>query len=204
MKIVGRKNLILFPGRSVGSISLDSFLALFASLRGKIFSYLGATSNTGAGVPDKKLTLGVLTVFLRFALAASYLSSVTSRFGFWGEDTGWGNYAAFLEYTAKVNPYLPLSVIPTLARVVDVAEIAIALLLILGFRIRETAFLSGVMLFLFAFGMNLGVGVISTLDHSVYTACVASFLLAVLNDDTFSLDALLSVPPAVAGGPAKI
>jgi len=132
--------------------------------------------------------LGPLTVFLRFALAASYLSSVTSRFGFWGEDTGWGNYDAFLDYTAKVNPYLPLSVIPTVARMVDVAEISIALLLLVGLRIKETAFLSGMMLFLFAFGMNLGVGVISTLDHSVYTACFASLILAVLNNDALSLD----------------
>ena len=132
--------------------------------------------------------LGPLTVFLRFALAASYLSSVTSRFGFWGEDTGWGNYDAFLDYTAKVNPYLPLSVIPTVARMVDVAEISIALLLLLGFRIKETALISGVMLFLFAFGMNVGVGVISTLDHSVYTACFASLILAVLNNDALSLD----------------
>ena len=93
--------------------------------------------------------------------------------------TGWGNYDAFLEYTAKVNPYLPLSVIPTVGQIVDVAEISIAVLLLVGFRIKETAFLSGVMLFLFAFGMNLGVGVISTLDHSVYTACVASFVLPV-------------------------
>ena len=132
-----------------------------------------------------------LTVFLRLALAASYLSSVTSRFGFWGEDLGWGNYAAFLEYTAKVNPYLPLSVIPIIGRIVDIAEIAIALLLIIGFRIRETAILSGVMLFVFAFGMNLGAGVISTLDHSVYTACVASFLLAIHHESLLSLDGLL-------------
>ena len=152
---------------------------------------------------QQKRRLGFLTVLLRISLTASYLSSVTSRFGFWGENTGWGNYSAFLEYTAKVNPYLPLSVIPTVARVVDVAEITIALLLIVGFRIRETAFVSGVMLFLFAFGMNLGVGVISTLDHSVYTACVASLMLAVINDDTFSLDALLSVRPAVAGSSTK-
>ena len=138
--------------------------------------------------------LGPLTVFLRFALAASYLSSVTSRFGFWGEDTGWGNYDAFLDYTAKVNPYLPLSVIPTVARMVDVAEISIALLLLVGLRIKETAFISGVMLFLFAFGMNVGVGVISTLDHSVYTACFASLILAVLNNDALSLDGCSQIP----------
>ena len=68
-------------------------------------------------------------------------------------------------------------------------EISLAVLLIVGFRIRETAV--GVMLFLFAFGMNLGVGVISTLDHSVYTACAASFILALHSESAFSIDSLL-------------
>jgi thiosulfate dehydrogenase (quinone) large subunit len=133
-----------------------------------------------------------LTVFLRLALAASYLSSVTSRFGLWGEDVGWGNYANFLDYTAKVNQFLPSSAIPAIGRTVDIAEISFAVLLVVGFRIRETAFLSGVMLFLFAFGMNLGVGVISTLDHSVYTASAASFLLAIHRESSLSLDAFIS------------
>jgi thiosulfate dehydrogenase (quinone) large subunit len=133
-----------------------------------------------------------LTVFLRLALAASYLSSVTSRFGLWGEDVGWGNYANFLDYTAKVNLFLPSSAIPAIGRTVDIAEISFAVLLVVGFRIRETAFLSGVMLFLFAFGMNLGIGVISTLDHSVYTASAASFLLAIHRESSLSLDAFIS------------
>jgi len=132
-----------------------------------------------------------LTVFLRLALAASYLSSVTSRIGLWGSETGWGNYANFLAYTAKVNPFLPSSAIPTIGWIVDVAEVVFAVLLIVGFRIRETAILSGVMLFLFAFGMNLGVGVISTLDHSVYTASAASFLLAVHHKSFLSLDVFI-------------
>ncbi len=133
-----------------------------------------------------------LTISLRLTLAASYLSSVSSRFGLWGEDAGWGNYANFLEYTAKVNSFMPGAAIPVIARIVDVAEISFAALLIVGFRIRETAILSGVMLFLFAFGMNLGVGVISMLDHSVYTASAASFLLAVHHKNFLSLDAFLS------------
>ena len=145
--------------------------------------------------------IGCLSVFLRLALAASYLSSVTSRFGLWGEEVGWGNYANFLAYTAKVNPYLPSSVIPAVGRIVDIAEVSLAVLLIAGFRTREAATLSGVMLFLFAFGMNLGVGVISTLDHSVYTASAASFLLAVHHRSPLSLDAFISKRwPASAAG----
>src|SRR5262245_65997770 len=88
-----------------------------------------------------------LTVFLRLALAASYLSSVTSRFGLWGEDVGWGNYANFLDYTAKVNPFLPSSAIRAIGRTVDIAEISFAILLAVGLRIRETACLRCVMLF---------------------------------------------------------
>lgn len=134
-----------------------------------------------------------LTVFLRLALAASYLSSVTGRFGFWGADVGWGNYSAFLEYTAKCVPFLTDSWIPVVGRIVDVAEIGIAILLIVGFRIREAAFLSGVLLFLFALGMSIGagIGVISMLDHSVATACAASFLLAAKHESALSIDALL-------------
>ena len=132
-----------------------------------------------------------LTIFLRLALAASYLSSVTSRFGLWGKEVGWGSYANFLDYTAKVNPFLPSSAIPVIGRIVDIAEISFAVLLIAGFRIRETAILSGGMLFLFAFGMNLGVGVIETLDHSVYTASAASFLLAVHHKSFLSLDTFI-------------
>ena len=133
-----------------------------------------------------------LTLYLRLALAASYLGSVTSRFGLWGKEVGWGNYDRFLAYTAKVNPFLPSPLIPVIGRIVDVAEIALPALLIVGFRVRETAILSGVMLFLFAFGMDLGFGLIETLNYSVYTASAASFLLAVQNNSFLSLDAYIS------------
>ena len=149
---------------------------------------------------------GYVIVFLRLALAASYLSSVTSRFGFWGEDVGWGHYSTFLEYTAKVNPFLPISLVPTVGRIVDVAEISIAVLLIVGFRTRETALVSGVMLLLFALAMSAcaGVGIISTLDHSVYTACAASFLLAIHNESSLSLDALLKKRSSASIAPGRL
>jgi hypothetical protein len=49
-----------------------------------------------------------VTLYLRLALAAAYLSSVADRFGLWGAGVGWGNFANFLDYTAKLNPFLPL------------------------------------------------------------------------------------------------
>jgi hypothetical protein len=40
--------------------------------------------------------------------------------------------------------------------------------------------------------MNLGVGVISTLDHSVYMASAASFLLALHHESSLSLGAFIN------------
>lgn len=130
------------------------------------------------------------TIYLRLALASAYLSSVASRFGVFGAGRGWGNFQNFLAYTAKLNPFLPLSFIPALGWIVTILETALAVLLIIGFQIRVTAFASGVMLILFAIGMSIGVGVISPFDYSVYTASAASFLLAVYNQSPLSIDSL--------------
>ena len=73
----------------------------------------------------------------------------------------------------------------------DIAEITFAALLIVGFRTRETAVLSGVMLFLFALGMDLGFGLVETLNYSVYTASAASFLIAIQPGGRLSLDAYI-------------
>jgi uncharacterized membrane protein YphA (DoxX/SURF4 family) len=122
--------------------------------------------------------VGFSAIYLRLALSAAYLSSVASRFGLWGKGVGWGNFQNFLAYTAKLNPFLPLSIIPAVGWIVTLAEIVVAVLLLVGLRIRGTAIFSGIMLILFAIGMTVGEGVKSPLDYSVYTASAASFLLA--------------------------
>src|SRR5262249_19052749 len=137
------------------------------------------------------IKLEFVKVFLRFALAASFLSSLTSRFGFWRPGMGWENYANFLDYTAKVNPFVPASLIQAIARTVDISEALFSILLIVGFRIRETAFLSGVMLVLFAVGMTIGIDILSPLDHSVFTAAAAAFWLVLEPESQWSLDALI-------------
>jgi uncharacterized membrane protein YphA (DoxX/SURF4 family) len=110
-------------------------------------------------------------IYLRLPLAAAYLSSVASRFGLWGEGMGWGNFENFLECTARLNPFLPASMIPLVGWMATAAEILFAVLLIIGFRLRETAFLSGVMLILFAVGMTLGFSVKEPLDYLEVAKC---------------------------------
>jgi hypothetical protein len=59
------------------------------------------------------------TLYLRVALAAAFLTSVTDGFGLWGSygrtNVAWGDMNHFMAYTAKLNPWFPKSVIPALA-----------------------------------------------------------------------------------------
>ena len=90
------------------------------------------------------------SVFLRLALGISFLSANADRFGFWGAyaqpNISWGNYARFVNYTAKLNWFLPASLIPVLANMATAAETLLGILLVIGWRTRITVRLSGVLL----------------------------------------------------------
>jgi hypothetical protein len=49
----------------------------------------------------------------RIALGAPFLSGIADRFGLYhGENVGYGDFAGFERYTAKVNSFMPSSTIP--------------------------------------------------------------------------------------------
>lgn len=136
----------------------------------------------------------VATVYLRLALGAAFLSAVADRFGIWGPPgtplVGWGNFHNFLSYAAKINPWFPASWIPLIGGIATTCEIAFGVALILGFKTRIAAFLSGLLLLAFALGMAFGLGVKAPLDYSVFTASAGSFLLACAESYPWSLDSL--------------
>jgi uncharacterized membrane protein YphA (DoxX/SURF4 family) len=105
----------------------------------------------------------VSSVFLRLALGISFLSAVADRFGLWGvygqPNVAWGNYARFVAYTAKLNWFLPAAAIPALAMIATAVEILFGLLLVLGWKTRTIALLSGVLLTTFALTMTMALGV---------------------------------------------
>jgi uncharacterized membrane protein YphA (DoxX/SURF4 family) len=135
------------------------------------------------------------SVFLRLALGISFLSAVADRFGLWGAygnpNVAWGNYARFVNYTAKLNWFLPAAMIPALALISTAAETIFGLLLVLGWKTRITALLSGALLIIFALTMTMALGVKAPLDASVLSAAGGSLLLATRTDFPFSLDELL-------------
>jgi uncharacterized membrane protein YphA (DoxX/SURF4 family) len=134
----------------------------------------------------------VSSVFLRLALGISFLSAVADRFGLWGvygqPNVAWGNYARFVAYTAKLNWFLPTATIPVLAIISTAAETLFGLLLVLGWKTRITALLSGVLLSIFALTMTMASGVKAPLDCSVFSAAGGALLLATCADFPASTD----------------
>src|SRR5215831_19787079 len=135
------------------------------------------------------------SVFLRLALGISFLSAVADRFGLWGvygqPNVSWGEYARFVDYTAKLNWFLPASMIPALAIVTTAAETLLGFLLVLGWKTRITALLSGVLLAIFALAMTIALGVKAPLNLSVFSAAGGALLLGTYTNFPCSLDELL-------------
>ena len=140
------------------------------------------------------ILLAFSSVFLRFALGFSFMSAVADRFGFWGpfgeHHVAWGTFARFVVYTGQLNWFLPKWTITTLAIVATYAETILAVLLLLGWRTRTAALLSGVLLLLFAVTMAAALGIKAPLDFSVFSASGGAFVLASCTEYPFSTDRL--------------
>jgi len=118
-------------------------------------------------------------LYLRLALGAAFLSGIADRFGLYtGRNVGYGNFEGFLEYTAKVNSFMPASTIPFLGWAATAAEFSLGLALVVGVWLRWAALGSALLLVLFATAMGISFGIRSPLDYSVFTASAGALVLA--------------------------
>jgi putative oxidoreductase len=125
-------------------------------------------------------------LYARIALGAAFLSGIASRFGLYGKDEGYGNFANFVKYTAEVNSFMPASTIPFLAWAATAAELGLGILLVFGLWLRWTAWGSAILLAMFGTAMAISFGIKSPLDYSVFSASAAAVLLA-LNENGASV-----------------
>ena len=136
--------------------------------------------------------VGLITVYFRIAVGIGFLSAVADRLGLWGPpgtpNVSWGNFHNFLAYTAKLNPWFPASWIPTVGWIATVCEIAFGSALIIGYRTRLAAVLSGVLTLVFAISMAFGVGIHAPLNYSVFAVSAGAFLLAGAERYPWALD----------------
>lgn len=131
-------------------------------------------------------------LFLRLAIGFGFLSAVADRFGIWTTQVAWGNWENFVAYTEQITPWLPTSLIPAAAIVATVCEIVFGLGLIIGWKTRVFARLSGVLLLIFAISMAFSLGVKAPFDYSVFTASAAAFALGAINETFLELDGYLA------------
>lgn len=136
------------------------------------------------------------SVFLRLAVGLSFLSAVADRLGLWGAygqaNVAWGDFARFVEYTGRLNWFLPAALVPALAVIATVAEAVLGFMLVVGWKTRAAAFWSGTLLLVFAAAMTLALGVKAPLNLSVFSASGGAFLLANCARFPLSVDAWLA------------
>lgn len=116
-------------------------------------------------------------LYARLAIAAAFLSAIAARFGWWGKDVGWGNFANFTAYTAKVNSFMPASTIPFLAWSATIAEFSLGIALLFGLWLRWTALATAALLAVFGTAMAVSFGIKEPLDYSVFSASAGALLL---------------------------
>jgi len=118
-------------------------------------------------------------LYLRLALGVSFLSGIADRFGLYrGRNVGYGNFAGFVQYTAKVNSFMPASMIPFLAWAATLAEFSFGVALVIGLWLRWSALGSCLLLILFGTAMAISFGIKSPLDYSVFSASAGALVLA--------------------------
>jgi len=120
-------------------------------------------------------------LYLRWSLGLTFLSACADRFGIWGPPGSkyavWGDWAHFVAYSATLNWYLPASLQSPIAWIATIAEISLGFALIIGLYLRQTAYISAVVLALFALAMTFSVGIKAPLNSSVFGDAGAAWLL---------------------------
>ncbi|MBM7419006.1 MULTISPECIES: DoxX family protein [Chryseobacterium] len=129
-------------------------------------------------------------LFLRLAISVTMLSAVADRFGFWGDNSAWGNWENFEKYTRQLTFFLPETLSTFSAYTATFLEVLFPLMLILGFKTKIAAYGTGILLLVFALSMSIALGIKAPLDYSVWVGSAAAFLLATQKEFYFSIDTL--------------
>lgn len=117
-------------------------------------------------------------LYVRIALGTAFLSAIASRFGLWQGTPGLEAFGKFIKYAAQVLSFMPAATVPYLAWAATAAESTFGIALIVGFRVRQAAVGSAVLLAMFATSMAISFGAKSPIEYSVFSASAAALLLA--------------------------
>jgi len=121
-------------------------------------------------------------ILLRLMLGVAFLSGIASRFGLYGKNIGYGNYANYIKYAGEVNSFMPRWSIPYLANAATVAELSFGVSLVFGLWLRWAAYGSAALLAMFGIAMAISFGLVSPLDYSVFSDCAGALVVAIFEE----------------------
>src|SRR2546427_13179416 len=108
-------------------------------------------------------------LYARIALGAAFLSGIADRFGFYRvRNVGYGDFAGFVRYTAKVNSFMPPSTIPFLAWAPTIPGLFFGVTLILGIWRLGVRLGIALLLILFGTASAISFGLKSQLPYSEF------------------------------------
>jgi uncharacterized membrane protein YphA (DoxX/SURF4 family) len=116
------------------------------------------------------------------------------------------DYGRFVQYTARVNSFLPHNLIPTVAALATVVECVLCVALLLGIKTQWVAGASAALLFLFATAMTISG--LSQASWAVYVLSAGAVALTTADSSLLSVDGLLALREVprmgdAADGPAR-
>ena len=139
-----------------------------------------------------KNTLQIAQLYLRFALAIGFLLPVADRLGFMGpagqNSVSWGSWDNFVVYTNTLMPYLSRWMAGVMGFLATVAEVSIAIMFIVGFKIRTAAYASFALTLTFALCMTIFSGIKAPFNYSVWADSAGSLLLTSIATYRWSID----------------
>jgi uncharacterized membrane protein YphA (DoxX/SURF4 family) len=135
-------------------------------------------------------------LLLRIALGMGFLVTVSDRLGLLGpfgtRNIEWGNWDSFINYTGTLMPFLDKPAVNIMGGLATLAEAAIGILLIIGFKTRQVAIASSALTLVFALSMTLFLGIKAPINFAVFPVCTASLLLATIPVYEWSIDNLFT------------
>ena len=148
-----------------------------------------------AGLAVARERLRWLAPLLRIFIGFAFVSAVGDRFGLLGgpgkPGVSWGNFTNFVAYTAQVNRFLPVVVIPALAIIESVIEGGLGVAMLLGIKTRLASVGSSALLWVLGAAMTLSLGIESQFAYAVFVLAAGAGVLATLDTTAaFSLDGL--------------
>lgn len=139
-----------------------------------------------------KKTLQIAQLYFRFALGIGFLLPVADRLGFLGpagqNSVSWGSWDNFVVYTNTLMPFLSHSLAGVMGFLATVAEVCIALMFIIGFKIRTAAYAGFALTLTFAVCMTSFLGIKVPFSYSVWADSAGSLMLASISTYRWSID----------------